>query len=326
MNTLRDMGEFGWIRRLTQLIPTAPAVVEGIGDDCAVLRLGDRLMLVSCDLLVEGVHFRREHSTAQDIGWKAAASSLSDIAAMGGTPMFCLISLACPSNCEVSYLDGVYHGLSDAVSQCGAAIVGGDTTRSEEKILLDVTVIGEVIGNRYISRRGAQAGDLLCVTGWPGRAASGLWALEHNVSAPPILVQAFNRPEARLAEGLWLGGCSNTRCMIDISDGLVQDAGHLVENGYLGIDLDPEKLPVHPDLERFCEDNGLNPFDFVLAGGEDYELLFALRDTDIEHCLAAYKREFRTPIHIIGTFTDAWRGVKVGGETPARAGFDHFKS
>ncbi len=136
-------------------------MVEGIGDDCAVLRVCDRLLLVSCDLSVEGVHFRRRYGSPEDIGWKAAASSLSDIAAMGGAPLFGLVSLACPGNRGVSFVEGVYDGLIDAMSQCGAVIVGGDTTRSQEYMTLDVIVIGETIGNRYLSRKGGLGGRCL---------------------------------------------------------------------------------------------------------------------------------------------------------------------
>jgi hypothetical protein len=158
MRCLSDVGEFGFIERLARMVPASPYVVEGIGDDCAVLRVADRLMLVSTDLFVEGIHFRREGVTAPDIGWKAASACLSDIAAMGGAPLYCLTSLACPASEGTGYIEDVYRGMLSAMSRFGTAIVGGDTTRSTGGITLDVIAIGEAIGGRYLPRRGAKAG------------------------------------------------------------------------------------------------------------------------------------------------------------------------
>jgi len=325
MSTLREIGEFGLIHRLGQMLPAAPAVIEGIGDDCAVLRVFDRKLLASCDLLVEDVHFERRNTSPEDVGWKAATASLSDVAAMGGAPLFALVALACPADTDVAFIEGLYHGLSDAVWQAGAAVVGGDTTASPERITLDVTVLGEVIGNRYLPRHGAQVGDLLGVTGCLGRSAAGLLALAKGHDAP-VLADAHRHPVARLAEGQWLSACPQAHAMIDVSDGLIQDVGHLAEAAKMGVDVDPERLPIDPDLGRYCEAQGLDPLDFMLTGGEDYELAFAIAPDDAESCLNRFRREFRTPITLVGAFTDAWHGVRVAGEPPpARGGFDHFK-
>lgn len=325
MTTLREIGEFGLIHRLAQMLPAVPAVVEGIGDDCAILRVFDRKLLASCDLLVEDVHFERRNTSPEDIGWKAATASLSDVAAMGGAPLFALVALACPADTDVAFIEGLYHGLSDAVWQAGAAVVGGDTTASLERITLDVTVLGELIGNRYLPRRGAQVGDLLGVTGCLGRSAAGLFALGKGHDAP-VLANAHRHPVARLAEGQWLSACLQAHAMIDVSDGLIQDVAHLAEGAKMGVDVDPERLRVDPDLGRYCEEQGLDPLDFMLTGGEDYELAFALAPDDAESCLNRFRREFRTPITLVGAFTDAWNGVRVAGEPPpARGGFEHFK-
>lgn len=324
MSTIKGMGEFELIDRLTKVLPSAPAVVEGIGDDCAVLRVGDRLMLVSCDLSMEDVHFTRYHMSSQDIGWKAGASSLSDIAAMGGLPLFCLVSIACPSDCDYSYIEGLYSGLSDAVWHTGAVIVGGDTGRSSSGIILDVTVIGEVINNRYLLRRGARDGDLLGVTGRLGLSGAGLWALRHEHNAP-VLINAHSRPMPRIDEGQWLAAQPGVHAMIDISDGLIQDARHIAQRSKVGVNLDPSLLPVDADLEMFCREYNLDPYEFVLSGGEDYELAFAVSPDDIDEILHRFRREFHTPIHIVGSFTDAWRGVRVAGEESDIEGFDHFR-
>lgn len=324
MTDLSRLGEFGLIDRIGRILPSAPTVIEGIGDDCAVVRIFDRLMLLSCDMFVEDVHFRRAYSTPQDIGWKAATSALSDIAAMGGTPLFSLVSLSCPSHTDSAYVESLYHGIADAAGQAGAVVVGGDTTMSPAGISLDVTVIGEVIGNRYLSRRGAQSGDLLGVTGRLGLSAAGLWALENGRNAP-VLAGAHQRPTARISEGQWLCGCEHVKSMIDISDGFVQDAGHLAKAARLGLEIDPDKMPVDADLRQFCLEHDLDPLDFMLTGGEDYELAFAIRPEDGEDCLGMFRREFRTPIHIVGRFTNEWQGVHVIGRPSLHGGYEHFR-
>jgi thiamine-monophosphate kinase len=324
MPTLSDIGEFGLIARIARLAPSAPTVVEGIGDDCAVVRVFDRLLLVSCDLFVENIHFRRAQATPESIGWKAATSSLSDIAAMGGAPLFCLVSLACPPDTEVGFIEAVYHGLVDAVSQWGAVVVGGDTTRSPDGLVLDVMVIGETIGNRYVSRRGAQPGDVLAVTGLLGLSAAGRSALERGKEAP-ALIRAHGRPSARISEGQWFSACVQVHALIDVSDGLVQDAGHLAEAAKIGVDIDPTRLLVDPELGRYCAAQQLDPYEFILTGGEDYELVFALDANNCEETLRGFRREFHTEICTIGAFSDAWHGVRVAGRTPMHRGFNHFK-
>lgn len=319
METLGDLGEFGLIDRLTRLLPTAPSVVEAIGDDCAVLRAGDRLLLASCDLSIEDVHFRRATARPYDIGWKAAVASLSDIAAMGGVPTFSLASLACSGNCEAEFLDELYKGLSEAMARHGSILVGGDTSLSHDRLVLDVIVMGETLEGRYLTRGGAQPGDVLAITGRPGLSASGLHALEHGEDTPE-LARAHRRPEPRIREGQWLAAHADVHALIDVSDGLVQDAGHLAEAGKLGVDIEPGRLPVDACLARYCGEHGLNPEHFMLSGGEDYELAFAAR----EEALDAFRAEFDTGVTAVGRFTDEWLGVKVAGAAPPRAGFDHF--
>ena len=322
METVGSIGEFGLIARIARLVPSAPSVIEGIGDDCAVLRLGSHVMLVSCDLSIENVHWHRSHAPAESIGWKAAASALSDIAAMGGKPLFCLVSLACPADTGVAFIEGLYDGMLDAVAQCGASIVGGDTTRSTEGIIVDVTVIGEPVG-RYVTRRGALPGDKLVATGRLGLAAAGLDAIEAGTAAPE-LVRALYRPTPRFPEGQWLSDCPDVHAMIDISDGLIQDAGHLAEAARLGVDIDPALLPIAPELAAYCAERGVNAYDFILSGGEDYELAFAVAAERADEIVLAFRRQFHTDITIVGAFTDAWRDVRVAGAAPGARGFDHF--
>lgn len=312
------------IDRLARLLPSAPFVMEGIGDDCAVVRVGDRILLVSSDLFVEGVHFRREFGRPEEIGWKAAAVALSDIAAMGGTPLFCLVSLGCPADTQAHFVEDIYRGMMSALARYGTVIVGGDTMRSPDRLILDVMVVGQVLGNRYLRRKGARAGDLLAVTGSPGMAAAGLHALEHRIDAPEM-IRAHWQPPLWLPEGQWLCSRSAIHAMIDISDGLVQDACHLAEAAGLGVDIDPDRLPIAESLRAYCETHQLDAATFVLTGGEDYELLFAMSPENHDETLAEFHNEFRTPVAVIGRFVEAWSGVRLGGKETDLRGFDHFK-
>ena len=324
MTTVRDIGEFGLIERITRMLHTSPAVVTGVGDDCAVLRICERLMLVSCDLFVENVHFRREYATWDEIGWKAAASCLSDIAAMGGQPMFVLVALGCPPDTKTNYIQMLYRGISAVVSRFGAVIVGGDTSVTQDGIVLDITAIGQTVGNRCLNRKGARPGDALAVTGPLGLSAAGLHALQQGNGAP-ALRQAHNSPRPRVPEGQWLCSQPFAHAMIDISDGLAQDAGHICEASHLGVNIDPEKLVITPDLQAYCDEHSLDPMAFVLNGGEDYELAFAMDGEHAERAVEAFGNEFRTQVNVIGEFTTEWSGVRLGGEPLESKGYAHFR-
>jgi len=323
MSTVRDIGEFALIDRISRLLPTSSAVVVGVGDDCAVLRFCERMMLVSCDLFVENVHFRRDYAQAEEIGWKAAASSVSDVAAMGGQPMFVLVALGCPPDTPTQYVQLLYRGMSAVVSRFGAAIVGGDTSVSPDSIVIDVTVIGQAIGNRCLTRRGARAGDVLAVTGPLGLAAAGLHSLKHGHPAPALRT-AHLSPRPRVPEGQWLCGQPFAHAMIDISDGLAQDAQHIAESSRIGVNIDPAKLPVHPELQAYCEPHGLDPMAFILTGGEDYELAFALDGEHASKAIEAFGSEFRTGLSVVGEFTAEWTGVRINGQPLDKTGYDHF--
>jgi len=324
MTSLRDLWEFGLIRRLTCGLPESGAVVQCVGDDCAVVRVGERLLLVSTDACVEDVHFSRRTASPADIGWKAAAAAVSDIAAMGGEARYVLVSLACPVDIPAEVLDGLYGGIREAVDACGAVIIGGDTTESLARMVLDVVVIGETAEGRYRLRRGARPGDVLAVTGYPGRSAAGLLALELGVRAP-ALTEAHLRPRPRLAEGRWLALREEVHALIDVSDGLAQDAAHIAEASDAGADIDPETLPVAPVLEEYRGVLGIAPRDLILAGGEDYELAMAIDGDACEDLLRDFRAAFATPITAVGRFTAAPKGIRIAGAVPEMSGFDHFR-
>ena len=323
MRTVGDLGEFRLIERIARLLPAAPTVVEAIGDDCAVVRLHEHVLLLSSDLCIENEHFRIPTIRPEEIGWKAAAGAISDIAAMGGTPTFSLVSLACRQDTAVTFVEDVYRGMSNVFSQYGGVIVGGDTSSTDGPITIDVAVVGEVRGHRCLRRKGALPGDLLAVTGLPGLSAAGLHALEHDKDDLE-LTQRHRWPRPRIREGQWLCDCREIHAMLDTSDGLVQDAGHLANAAELGIDIDPGLVPLSPILKRHCEEFGLDPLEFALCGGEDYELAFAMAADGHDETLEAMHHEFRTLVTVIGRFTDEFTGVRVDGKTLERGGFDHF--
>ncbi|GMW01123.1 MAG: thiamine-monophosphate kinase [Candidatus Hydrogenedentota bacterium] len=324
MRTLNDIGEFGFIEHIRKLLPTTNTVEEGIGDDCAVIRLFDHLLLATSDLFVEDVHFNRAYSPPNAIGWKAATAALSDIGAMGGAPLFCLVSLACPGDTTALFVEELYHGLSSAVSTHGAAIVGGDTTRSHSRISIDVSVIGHANTGRYITRRDARVGDLLAVTGRLGGSAGGLHALR-NGQESDALIHAHLYPRALIEEGQWFCNHASVHALIDITDGLLQDCGHMT-NHAVGVNLRADLIPLANELDGYCQSHGLNALELALTGGEDYELAFALDADAAGEVMDAFRREFRTEVHIIGEFTDSWNGVRLDGQAVDSSGFDHFKS
>lgn len=321
---VRALGEFGLIDRVTRVLQAPGCTVVGIGDDCAVLQVGDRVLLATCDASVEDVHFSQAYASPEDIGWKAAATALSDIAAMGGRPLFLLITLACPANATVEFVEGLYRGLQSATGHAGGGIVGGDTTRSNQGYVIDVTVIGEPAGARYLLRSGAREGDLLAVTGWPGRSSAGLLALQSGLDAPE-LAAAHLRPVPRMREGQWLAAQAGAHALIDVSDGLLQDAGHLAERSELGVDMAPGLLPIAESLAGVGETLGPAPEHFILAGGEDYELAVALEPNGASTLCQEFERAFGIPLTVVGRFSAAWSGVRLGGEPIAEGGYDHFR-
>jgi len=189
--------------------------------------------------------------------------------------------------------------------------------------MLDMTVVGQAAGNRCLTRKGARPGDALAVTGPLGLAAAGLHALQHGFDAP-VLCGAHNRPRPRIPEGQWLCSQPFAHAMIDISDGLAQDAGHIAEASNIGVNIDPDKLTVTPELRAYCDEHGLDPLEFILHGGEDYELAFAMEGEHGDKAAEAFGNEFRTALSIVGEFTTDCPGARLGGKPLVEKGHDHF--
>ncbi|MDX6336533.1 MAG: thiamine-monophosphate kinase [Streptosporangiaceae bacterium] len=270
--TVSDLGEFGLIAALAARLPAAPATLLGIGDDAAVLAAPDGRVVASTDLLVEDRHFRRDWSSARDIGGKAAAQNLADIAAMGAVPTALLVGLAAPGDLPVAWAEDMAAGLAEECSRVGATVAGGDLSGAP-LIMLAVTALGDLAGRAPVTRAGARPGDLVAVAGVLGYSAAGLALLRGGLTEPAGLVAAHRWPHPDYAAGPDAARRGATS-MIDVSDGLVQDLGHLAEQSGVRIDVASARLPVSNALRAAADALGdQDPLDWVLHGGEDHGLL-----------------------------------------------------
>jgi len=332
---LEELGEFGVIRLFREAAAPGEGILKGIGDDCAVLEgpPGSRL-LVTTDMLLEGVHFLREGTGPRDLGWKALASNLSDIAAMGGLPWGAFLAVGLPGDLPLSWLEEFREGLLECSSRYECPLLGGDTTSSEKGVVLCLTVLGRVPEGREIYRSGAKEGDLVFLGRPTGESAAGLTLLLHPPGPPlsredrQVLLAAHNRPEPQVELGLLLSREGLATAMIDVSDGLLQDLGHICEESGLGARVEARKIPITPSLLRFAAASGKDPLEPALTGGEDYCLLFTLDPKDQARARKAARRELGIELHPVGYLTGG-RKVLVGEgdrwEEWSRRGYDHFR-
>ena len=268
--TLADVGEFGLIAELAALFPQGEHVLVGPGDDAAVLRVRTGHVVVSTDLLIEGRHFRRDWASAEDVGHRAAAQNLSDINAMGGTAHSLTIGLGAPPDLEAAWALDFARGFAAECDLVGASVVGGDLARASE-IVVAVTVIGACT-QAPVLRSGAEPGQVLALAGRQGWAAGGLTVLGRGFRSPRVLVEAYRRPEPPYAAGPAAAAAGAT-AMIDVSDGLVADAGHLADDSGVAIDLRASAFEVPEPLLAVAAATGSDPLALVLGGGEDHSLL-----------------------------------------------------
>jgi thiamine-monophosphate kinase len=268
------------ISRVLAQAGSARAALVGPGDDAAVLRTSDGRVAASTDVLVEGRHFRRDWSSAEDIGHKAAAANLADIAAMGGTATALLVGLACPSDTQTTWLEGVAAGLAEECAPLGAAVVGGDLVASapdSAAVVLSVTALGDLGGRPPVLRSGARPGDVVALAGRLGWSACGLAVLRRGFTSPIAAVAAHRRPTPPYAAGP-AAAEAGASSMCDVSDGLLADVGHLAADSRVTVDLDRAALeraclePVGP-LQQVGSALGVDPMAWVLTGGEDHALV-----------------------------------------------------
>src|SRR4051794_21366673 len=271
------VGEFAVIARVVARSGTAALAEVGPGDDAAVLRAPDGRVVACTDVLVEGRHFRRDWSSAQDVGHKAAAANLADVAAMGAVPTALLVGLACPAETPAAWLEGVAVGMADECAPFGAAVVGGDTSASapdSHAVVLSVTALGDLGGRAPVTRSAARPGDVVAVAGRLGWSACGLAVLRRGFTAPARAVAAHRRPQPPYAAGPAAADAGAT-AMCDTSDGLLADAGHLAADSGAVLALDRAALAtfVTGPLPQVAAALGGDPLAWVLTGGEDHALV-----------------------------------------------------
>jgi thiamine-monophosphate kinase len=312
--------------------PPGPGVLLGIGDDAAAVTTDGRtVLLLTTDALVEGVHFRRETAAFRDVGAKALAVNLSDIAAMGGEPRYALLALALPAETPLADVEALYEGLDEMAGRHGVELVGGDTCASPDRIFLSVTVVGTVAG-APLSRRGARPGDAILVTGSLGAAAAGLAVLDRPTLAvgaaeAGAVRDAHRRPVPRVAEGQRIRASGTATAMIDLSDGLATDLGHIAAESGVAAVVELAAVPIAAATRAVAAAAGVPPERWALSGGEDYELLFTAAADTADRLAAEVSAATGTPVRRIGRI-EAGAGPRFldreGRPVAVAAGFDHF--
>lgn len=329
------MGEFGLIDLLAEMVSAVPdrergagqQLILGIGDDAAAWPGDSSVQLATTDSLIEDVHFSLALTSWEELGWRAMAANLSDIAAMGGRPKYALVSIALPGSTEVENVAALYRGMIELARQFEVVIAGGDTS-SAPLLLINITVLGSAAGQdkHILTRSAAKAGEKVAVTGDLGAAAAGLEVLKNpsrfDPEATSSLKKAFLRPYPRVAEGQRLVE-NGVRAAIDVSDGLIADLGHICQSSQVGARIEVGRVPIRPELKAAFGDGAL---ELALSGGEDYELLFTASAEVIEKVKVAVS----CPITVIGEVT----AEKIGEVTLVdsqgnpvnlpRAGWEHF--
>jgi thiamine-monophosphate kinase len=308
-----SLGEFGLIEHLTKNNETRQAsTVLSVGDDAAVIDHFGRQTVVSTDLLIEGIHFDLMYTPLKHLGYKSVVVNLSDIYAMNATPTQITVNLGFSNRFSVEALNELYEGIYAACERYHVDLVGGDMSSSQKGLIISVTALGEVAPDKFVTRSGAQKGDLLCVTGDLGAAFLGLTLLEREkkifLESPGVqpdleqqayLVGRLLKPEARKDIVEWMAENEITpTSMMDISDGLSSEVLHICKQSQCGAVVYEEKLPIHDDTRNYCYKIELDPTATALSGGEDYELLFTIKQDDYE------KVKDYPDISIIGYITE----------------------
>jgi thiamine-monophosphate kinase len=323
------------VRRIRELTArtTGAGVRVGIGDDCAVLQVRPgTTLLATTDLLIEDVHFRRRWAEPADLGWKALAVNLSDIAAMGGRPRWALVAFAGPEGTTAEEVAAFYAGALELASAHDTVIVGGDTSASPSGWTINVTLLGEATAP--LLRSTAHPGDTLAVTGSLGRSAAGLAMLERETTPDGVdtadvaaVTAAHLRPHPRVREGMWLAAAGGVTAMMDLSDGIGIDLPRLIGESHASAVIDVERLPLDDATRAVAAALGADPLAWATGGGEDYELLVACEPTTLARLQRGLADAFRTHLTPIGEVTAEATGVRWrsrGREVTVARGFEHF--
>lgn len=331
---LKEIGEFGFIERFKPMFGgLVQGETVGIGDDCAILPANENEdWLVTTDLLMEDVHFLRDAITPEQLGYKALAVNLSDIAAMGGTPVGSFLSIAIPADIDVEYLDGFMDGYHALSQKYNTPLLGGDTTKSLKHFAINVCVIGKCPKGKARKRSMAQPGDSVCVSGLLGDSPGGLQVILNKLQsteATGYLIEKHHQPEPRLAEGAFLINEPGVRAMMDISDGIASDLNHILKASGVSANIQLEQIPLSEQLKTVSAENLFNAIELAVGGGEDYELLLTVDSQLLENIQQKFQEQFGKPLYCIGTITEGSTGISWFQNNKqvelSKHGFNHFQ-
>ncbi|MFC2163947.1 thiamine-phosphate kinase [Acidobacteriota bacterium] len=337
--TISDIGEFGLIDRIHELIQKegiqSPGVTLGIGDDTASIRPREGYeVLVTCDSLVEGRHYLPAYTTALDLGRRAMTVNISDIGAMGGTPLYALVSLGLKADTLVSDVESMYCGFLKELNPFQASIIGGNITKTDGSNFIDITLLGEAEKGKLVHRSTAKVGDAILVTGYPGQAVAGLQLLLQSEQSEEFrenpLVRAYITPSHRAREGKAVAQLGYAHAMIDTSDGFLADLGHICEESGTGAVLIQDSLPLNDNLLQAAETLDQDPYELIMKDSDDYELIITCSKDNVEKIQVVISEVSETPVTEVGYITEVRGEIKLilpdGRERQLQpTGWDHFK-
>ncbi len=328
---LRELGELGLIELIRKKVPAPKKALLGIGDDAAVFEVGDQVLVITTDTFVENIHFSRAYFSPKDIGYRALAATLSDIAAMAASPSGFLVSLGLPEDLDSAVVEDIYEGFLELASCFDVELWGGDTV-SSPTLFLNLTAIGEVKKEFLCFRSGAKEGHLIAVTGDLGGSAAGFLALRQEIIEKGrkknfhSIIEKHLRPQPKIKEGRFIGA-QISGAMEDVSDGLVMELKHITEESGVRAIIEIDKVPINPGAVAFAESFSLDPISLALYGGEDFELVFTATPEEMERLQR--EAEDKIPFTVIGNITKG-AGVFLAknGEIKQAEhyGYEHFGS
>ncbi|GAG63104.1 unnamed protein product [marine sediment metagenome] len=334
---LKDIGEFSLIKKITKdIFVDKSMVIAGVGDDVAVIKTkSEKYSLLTCDVLIEGTHFKRETITPYQLGKKAIAINVSDIAAKGGIPNQALISIGLTKDTKVKYVEEIYRGIKEEAKKFNIDIVGGNTALSKDKIFVDIFLIGEIEPEFLLLRSGAKTGDKILVTGNLGDSSAGLEIIENldfkfEEKIKIKLKQAHLNPCPRFVEGKIIAKSRLAHSMMDISDGLSSDLAKICEASGVGAIIWEDKIPISKETLAFAKSVKKSPLNFALHGGEDYELLLTSPPENANLIIQKIQGKTETKVSELGEIKDKEFGIKIvktdGRIMPLNTyGWDHFR-
>jgi thiamine-monophosphate kinase len=329
---LKDIGEFGFIKRIESgCLIRNTKVIRGIGDDCCVFKTsGEMATLLTTDMLVEKIHFLLGAISPFELGRKSLAVNLSDIAAMGGTPREAVISIAIPERVDLVTLDGIYHGMKSMAKEFAVNLLGGDTTSSPKHLVINIALVGEAKEDEILFRSGAKAGDAIFLTGPVGSSAAGLDLIlkKRERQGWEDLIEAHHNPYPHVKAGRIIAGMKVANSLIDVSDGIAADLGHICTESNLGAILEEEMIPTTDKFKDYCRRFQVEPNHLSLHVGEDYVLLGTVLSGSAEDLRAALESggcEFYQIGHMVNEPGLRLRTRKNSLETMGANGWDHFK-